>query len=124
MTIGELEVGGDHGTHPVLSAGVVAERGSGAGQRCGELVEPDERHGGDDLGPAVREVAIQHGLAVLDGICEPPYGHRLPSALLGEGSGCGDDPLLALGELASFACVCDSEHQLNLALLEFSWYAS
>ena len=29
-------------------------------------VEPDERYGGDDLGPAVREVPIQHGLAVLD----------------------------------------------------------
>src|SRR5690606_5039292 len=58
-----------------------------------------QRDGRHDLGPALREVAVQHGLAVLDRVREAPRRDGLPSLLLGEGSGCGDDPLPTLLEL-------------------------
>jgi hypothetical protein len=61
MTLGEVEVGGDDRAHTVRAVRVLGERGPGHGHLCREPVEPDERYGGDDLGPALREMPVSTG---------------------------------------------------------------
>jgi hypothetical protein len=61
-------------------------------------------------------MAVEHRLAVFDRFREPPGGDRVPAFSLGEISGRGDDPGVALGSLA-LAPIGDG-HQLTLAVLE------
>jgi hypothetical protein len=86
----EREVGPRQREQFGLRRGGCLPRGAHGGGKFGEPLNGD----GLDDGVLALEMAVEHGLAVLDGLCQPPGGDRVPAFRLGELARGGDDPLV------------------------------